>query len=497
MRGRACTGRRPPGTGCDDVPVTRIRWMFAAVAATALGVGPGTPGADAPEPAAPEERLLIAALDALRGGRIDAAVAMIEESLGHAPDFRLARLVYADLLAAKAGAPRGVRRPCAAAPQAQELRDEARKRIRRHSRRRRGRANTGGAAQGSRRISRSRSRWTSGPPLCTCSRTRGTVACACCPTTTVLYRQERRHEVARRRSAHSPSGSTSPPGGSGRRRSRISTGRARSPSTTRTNGIGASARTGYGIWIHGVPHGHLTHALRSPATAAWRCPNHHFTLLSDRLGTTAATPVVIGDDPWSGPAPGDVRRRRAGLDPRGSAPGRRIGRAGTRGVTPATTRASSAANPPATAPGSRASAGSMPRDAPPAAGIENRQPVRPPPASRVWSSRRSSRTVAGGSSAARTPQAAVLAARGGRGRGASCTRGRSSSAPSICAESRSRLARASPAPAPPAWSAELAPHRAAMRPSPRAARGAFGDPVRADSRLRHRPAPARGVHEAW
>ena len=312
-RGRACAGRSPPGTGCGDVPVIGIRRTFAAVAAVVaagLGAGPAASCAGVPEPASPEEeRLFIAALDTLRNGRMDTAVAMIEESLGRAPDFRLARLVYADLLAAKSGAPAAFGGP-RAGRQAEELRDEARKRIRRHR---------DAAVPG--RMPAALLRLSPDQPF----------AVAVDIGAAALYvfgnagdgnvRLLSHHYVSTGRNGALKwrEGDQRTPVGV-----YFTTGRIAAQTLPDFYGTGAIpidypnewdrrlGRTGYGIWIHGVPTG--TYA-RPPLSSdgCLALPNHHFTLLSDRLGTAAATPVVIGETlEWAGA--GDVRRRRAGLD---------------------------------------------------------------------------------------------------------------------------------------------------------------------------------------
>ena len=287
------------------MPVTGLRWMCAAVAAAVLlGAGPGAPRADAPEPAAPEERLLIAALDALGDGRIDAAIGMIEESLGHAPDFRLARLVYADLLAAKAGAPAAF-----GGPWAEELRDEARKRIRRH----RDAAVPGRTPAALLRLSPDQ-------PF----------AVAVDIGAAALYvfgnagdggvRLLSHHYVSTGRNGamKSREGDQRTPVGV-----YFTTGRIAAETLPDFYGTGAIpldypnewdrrlGRTGYGIWIHGVPTDTYARAPFS-SDGCLALPNRYFTRLSDRLGP-AATPVVIGQTlEWAGA--GEVRRRRAGLD---------------------------------------------------------------------------------------------------------------------------------------------------------------------------------------
>ena len=308
-RARGCAGRTPPGTGCGDVQVIGIRRMFAAAVAAAIGAGPGTPCADAPEPAAPEERLLIAALGALRDGRMDTAVAMIEESLGQAPDFRLARLVYADLLAAKAGAPAAFGGP-RGGPRAETLQDEARKRIRRHR-----------DAAVPERMPAALLRLSPDQPL----------AVVVDIGAAALYVFENVGDGNARLLSHHYV-STGRNGAvkwyEGDQRTPVgvyfTTGRIAAKILPDFYGTGAIpidypnewdrrlGRTGYGIWIHGVPTDTYARAPLS-SDGCLALPNHHFTLLSDRLGTAVATPVVIGETlEWT--VAGDVRRRRAGLD---------------------------------------------------------------------------------------------------------------------------------------------------------------------------------------
>ena len=287
------------------MPVTRARWMFAAVIAAALGAGPGAPRAGAPEPAAPEERLFIAALDALRDGRMDTAVARIEESLGYAPDFRLARLVYADLLAAKAGAPVAL-----GGPRARELRDEARKRIRRHR---------DAAVPG--RMPAALLRLSPDQPF----------AVAVDVGAAALYVFENAGDGDARLLSHyyaSTGRNGAMKWSEGDQRTPIgvyfTTGRIAAETLPDFYGTGAIpidypnewdrrlGRTGYGIWIHGVPTDTYARAPLS-SDGCLALPNHHFTLLADRLGTAASTPVVIGETlEWAGA--GDVRGRRAELD---------------------------------------------------------------------------------------------------------------------------------------------------------------------------------------
>lgn len=91
-------------------------------------------GVGAPSTAAEgarEEALLVEALDDVREGRLDDAIRSLERSLERAPNFRLARLVYADLLAAKSGVIPGFGGK-GAGRRIAELRDEAQKRLRRH-----------------------------------------------------------------------------------------------------------------------------------------------------------------------------------------------------------------------------------------------------------------------------------------------------------------------------------------------------------------------------
>ena len=79
----------------------------ALVAATALGPGPA--GDDSivpvrsPRAATHPERPLVESLFDLGGGRVDAALGSLSELVDRQPDFTLARLVLADLLAIKSG----------------------------------------------------------------------------------------------------------------------------------------------------------------------------------------------------------------------------------------------------------------------------------------------------------------------------------------------------------------------------------------------------------
>lgn len=281
------------------------RWTIAAAVAAVIGAGSGAPRAGFPEPAASEERLFIAALDALRDGRMDTAVAMIEESLDQAPDFRLARLVYADLLAAKAGAP-----VTFGGPRAEVLRDEARKRIRRHR-----------DAAVPERMPAALLRLSPDQPL----------VVAVDIGAAALYVFENVGDGNARLLSHhyvSTGRNGAVKWREGDQRTPVgvyfTTGRIAAEILPDFYGTGAIpidypnewdrrlGRTGYGIWIHGVPTDTYARAPLS-SDGCLALPNHHFTLLSDRLGTAVATPVVIGETlEWA--AAEDVRRRRAGLD---------------------------------------------------------------------------------------------------------------------------------------------------------------------------------------
>ncbi len=81
----------------------------------------------------PEESLLIAGIEALDQNRLEDAIALLEELVSLRPDFQLAQLVYADLLSARF---RPVGRfgnfSAAASDRLEALRDEARRRIAHH-----------------------------------------------------------------------------------------------------------------------------------------------------------------------------------------------------------------------------------------------------------------------------------------------------------------------------------------------------------------------------
>ncbi len=81
----------------------------------------------------PEEALLLGGIEALEQNRLDDAISLLEELVARRPDFQLAQLVYADLLSARV-------RPLgrfgnfdvAAADRLEALRDEARRRLAHH-----------------------------------------------------------------------------------------------------------------------------------------------------------------------------------------------------------------------------------------------------------------------------------------------------------------------------------------------------------------------------
>ena len=76
-----------------------------------------------------DESLLVEALNDIRGGELDAALYNIEKVLEHKPNFRLAQLVYADILLAKSGAVPGLDIAAGKPLQLSGLRDEAQKRL--------------------------------------------------------------------------------------------------------------------------------------------------------------------------------------------------------------------------------------------------------------------------------------------------------------------------------------------------------------------------------
>jgi murein L,D-transpeptidase YafK len=76
-----------------------------------------------------EERLFVNAVDALEAGRIDDAQGHLQELVAHRPDFRLAQLVYADLLTARTGPLARFGSLETAHENLEALKDEARRRL--------------------------------------------------------------------------------------------------------------------------------------------------------------------------------------------------------------------------------------------------------------------------------------------------------------------------------------------------------------------------------
>ena len=102
---RGCN-RLPGWSRLDQITVVipLKRYVLVLVGMALLALSGGSVYAQALTPqtsASKDELLLMRALSDVKGERLDAALAVLEELLAHNPDFRLAQLVYADLLLAK------------------------------------------------------------------------------------------------------------------------------------------------------------------------------------------------------------------------------------------------------------------------------------------------------------------------------------------------------------------------------------------------------------
>jgi murein L,D-transpeptidase YafK len=110
--------------------------MGPRAGAAILLLAAGTAGPAAAEGGAGEEALLVEALTKVSEARLDDALTSIQQLVARRPNFRLAQLVYGDLLLAKAGAVGGFGAvagdPATAPPDIDGLRLEARKRLDRH-----------------------------------------------------------------------------------------------------------------------------------------------------------------------------------------------------------------------------------------------------------------------------------------------------------------------------------------------------------------------------
>lgn len=97
--------------------------LAALVRAVCLALAiPAAAAQQAPEP----EQRLVSAVDAMRSGEFDTALSELERLVDERPTFRLAQLLYGQLLAARSGQPQV---PAANDPQMAELLDEARARL--------------------------------------------------------------------------------------------------------------------------------------------------------------------------------------------------------------------------------------------------------------------------------------------------------------------------------------------------------------------------------
>ena len=121
-------------------PLTRQRALVAAAAffvfigaargeVSAAAAGSGQLSSIASNPAY-EEKLLVDAIHALEGGNLEQAITRIEALLERRPNFRLAQLVYADLLTARTRPLAGFGGAGLGTPTLPDLRDEALRRLR-------------------------------------------------------------------------------------------------------------------------------------------------------------------------------------------------------------------------------------------------------------------------------------------------------------------------------------------------------------------------------